>query len=263
MRSPILDQHSGTATDTMVLVVNIPKDTDPALLSSLRQRIEQAVSLVMSSGRTEIFEQADQLAGLVTGLIEPDLGLIDERLRRLETIRKMFREGEWLTSEMLNPHQPKPPANKSHPASDWKRRGRIFSVSFGGKEYFARYQFDALYQPLPIIRVILNAFGSVADSWKIAAWFHFPNGWIAESAPHGPRPIAPQDVLDRQRGVLIALERSQGSYEAGGFCASTGAIFSALARTSASGRTLVTSPRFRAVAASNGCLNRTISAARR
>jgi hypothetical protein len=214
MSSSITDQPSGTAPGTIVLGVNIPKDTDPAILSSLRQGIEQAVSLVMSSGRTAIFEQADQLAGLMTGLIEPDLGLIEERLRRLETIRKMFREGEWLTSEMLNRLQPEPPANKSHPASDWKRRRRIFSVSLGGKEYFARYQFDTLYQPLPIIRDILKAFGPVADSWKIATWFHFPNGWIAETGPHGPRPIAPKDALDRQRDVLSALERSQGSYEA-------------------------------------------------
>jgi hypothetical protein len=213
MSSSITDQQSGT-TNTIVLGVNIPKDTDPALLSSLRQGIEQAVSLVMSSGRTEIFEQADQLAGLVTGLIEPDLGLIEERFRRLETIRKMFAEGEWLTSEMLNRLQPEPPSNKSHPASDWKRRGRIFSVSFGGKEYFARYQFDAFYQPLPIVRDILKAFGPIADSWKLAAWFHFPNGWIGEPDPDGYRPIAPKDALDRQRDVLSALERSQGSYEA-------------------------------------------------
>jgi hypothetical protein len=58
------------------------------------------------------------------------------------------------------------------------------------------------------------AFGPVADSWKIAAWFHFPNGWIAETGPHGPRPIAPKDALDRHRDVLSALERPQGSYEA-------------------------------------------------
>jgi hypothetical protein len=115
---------------------------------------------------------------------------------------------------MLNRLQPEPPANKSHPASDWKRRGRIFSVSFGGKEYFARYQFDALYQPLPIIRDILKAFGSVADSWKIAAWFHFPNGWIAETGPRGTRPIAPKDALDRPHDLLSALQRSQGSYQA-------------------------------------------------
>jgi hypothetical protein len=214
MSSSITDQPTGFAIDTIVLGVNIPKDTDPAILPSLRQGIERAVSLVMCSGRMAIFEQADQLAALVSGLIEPDLGLIEERLRRLETIRKMFREGEWLTSEMLNRLQPEPPANKSHPASDWKRRGRIFSVSFGGKEYFARYQFDVLYQPLPIIRDILKAFGPVADSWKIAAWFHFPNGWIAKTGPHGPHPIAPKDALDRQRDVLSALERSQESYEA-------------------------------------------------
>jgi hypothetical protein len=208
------DHDSQADCGDIVLDVTIPKGTDPAILPSLRQGIEQAVSLLLSAGQTRMFAQADQLAELVSGLIEPDLGLIEERMQRLKTIREMLDKSEWLTAEMLNRLQPDPPANKSHPASDWKRRGRIFSVNIGGKEYFARYQFDALYQPLPIIREILKAFGPVADSWKIATWFHFPNGWIAEPGLDGPRPLAPKDALDRHDDVLNALVRRQGSYAA-------------------------------------------------
>jgi hypothetical protein len=208
------DHDSQAVCGDIVLDVTIPKGTDPAILPSLRQGIEQAVSLLLSAGQTRIFAQADQLAELVSGLIEPDLGLIEERMQRLKTIREMFDESEWLTAEMLNRLQPDPPPNKSHPASDWKRRDRIFSVNIKGKEYFARYQFDALYQPLPIIREILKAFGPVADSWKIAAWFHFPNGWIAEPGLDGPRPLAPKDALDRHDDVLNALVRRHGSYAA-------------------------------------------------
>lgn len=214
--SALIAETGSPADDHLVLDVSVPKGTDPAILSSLRHGLEQAVSLLLTTGQARMLAQADQLAELVSGLTEPDLGLIEERIQRLKTIQEMLDDEEWLTAEMLNRLQPEPPSNKSHPASDWKRRGRVFSVSLGGKEYFARYQFDALYQPLPIIKEILKAFGPVADAWKIAAWFHFPNGWIAEPGADGdsPRAVAPKDALDRRDDVLDALREGRGSYSA-------------------------------------------------
>src|ERR1700723_492034 len=212
MNSSITDSKSKGAGNTFVLDLALPQGTDPAILPSVRHGIAQAVYLVLSTGQTAILDQADQLAGLVTGLIEPDLGLVEERLDRLQTIRTMFREEEWLTNEMLNQLQPEPPSNRSLPASDWKRRGRIFSVNFGGKEYFPRYEFDAVYQPLPLMRELLAAFGTVADTWKIAAWFHYPNGRIVESGPEGVKAIAPKEALDPRDVLLKALKMRTGSY---------------------------------------------------
>jgi len=214
MTTLIADPNRHTSGSSIILDVNVPKGTDPAILPSLRHGLELAVVLLLNAGQTRMFAQADQLAELVTQLTEPDLGLIEERMQRLKTVKEMLDHGEWLTAEMLNRLQPDPPPNKSHPTSDWKRRGRIFSVNIGGKEYFASYQFDALYQPLPIIKDILKAFGPVADSWKIAAWFHFPNGWIAETGRNTLLPLAPKDALDRRDDLLNALTRRQGSYVA-------------------------------------------------
>jgi hypothetical protein len=122
--------------------------------------------------------------------------------QRLEARFKLaLSAGEWISSEML-----------SHSASDWKREGLIFSVVFEGKEYFPRYEFDALYQPLPVIRDVLKGFGPVVDSWKIAAWFHYPNGWIVEPGPEGLTPVAPKDALDRRENLLNAIKKRQGSY---------------------------------------------------
>jgi hypothetical protein len=112
-----------------------------------------------------------------------------------------FGQGEWLSADMVSQ------------ASDWKRDGRIFGVTFDGKEYFPRYEFDALNQPLPVIRDILEAFGPV-DPWKIAAWFHFPNGWIVEPRTTSRRPEAggakrrPRST----RGLLNAVKKWHGSY---------------------------------------------------
>lgn len=68
--------------------------------------------------------------------IEPDHGLIEERLQRLQTIQEIFKEAKWLTAEMLNRLQEEPPSSQRLPASDWKRQGKIFSVMFEGKEHF-------------------------------------------------------------------------------------------------------------------------------
>jgi hypothetical protein len=192
---PRVSQTAKASAQALVLNVAIPEGTDPALLPSLRRG-------------------TDELAELLTGLIKPEVGLVEERLHRLQTIREIFTEEEWLTAEMLNRLQPEPPSNKSLPASDWKRRGRIFSVSFGGKEYFPRYEFDAAYQPLPVIRELLAAFGTVADTWKIASWFHYPNGWIVEPGPEGKgvEPVAPKDALDRRDDLMKALAKRKGSY---------------------------------------------------
>jgi hypothetical protein len=106
--------------------------------------------------------------------IESDHGSIEERLQRLQTIQEIFKEEEWLTAEMLNRLQAEPPSNQRLLANDWKRQGRIFSVTYEGEEYFPCYEFDAAYQPLPLIGEVLAVFGPVADTWKIAAWFHYP-----------------------------------------------------------------------------------------
>jgi hypothetical protein len=119
-----------------------------------------------------------------------------EHLQRQKTMRAIFDDGEWLTAESINTLQPSPPVNKSHPANDWKRGGLVFSVAYDGEEYFPGYQFDAMSRPKPVISDILKALGPVADPWKIAAWFHFPNAWISESqrSQDAATPVAPKDA---------------------------------------------------------------------
>jgi hypothetical protein len=197
----------------LFLKVQLPHGMNPALAASLQFGVEQAINVLGADIDTKVLPRADELAQLISGLTQPNVGLIEERALRQKTMRGVFRDVEWLTAEMINGFQASPPANKSHPASDWKRRGRIFSVTYDGKEYFARYQFDEMYQPLPIIKEILHEIGELADTWKVAAWFHYPNGWIAD-AVEGERPVAPKDALDRRDDVLAAARRMHRSYEA-------------------------------------------------
>lgn len=191
--------------------VAMPPDTDPAAVSSVVQAIEKALAVLVHARQTDVIANADRLAEIATGLLEPSSELLEDRVQRMHTLRQVFAEGDWLTSEQLNALQDAPPKSKSQPASDWKRRGRIFSVSRGGREYFARYQFDAMYEPLPVIREVLEAFGDVADPWVLAAWFHYPNGWIVGADGTA---MAPKDALDRRADVVRAALKRRTSYVA-------------------------------------------------
>ncbi|CAN7722522.1 hypothetical protein LJR290_007084 [Variovorax sp. LjRoot290] len=191
--------------------VNMPDDTDPAAVSSVVEAIEKALVVLMHAGQGQVIVRADHLAEIATGLLEPSTELLEDRVHRMRTLRQVFAEGDWLTAEQLNVLQAAAPKSKSQPASDWKRRGRIYGVSHGGREYFARYQFDAMYEPLPVIREILKAFGEVADPWVLAAWFHYPNAWIVGA---DGTPVAPKEALDRHDAVLHAAQRRRTSYVA-------------------------------------------------
>ncbi|KVW47243.1 hypothetical protein [Burkholderia ubonensis] len=201
-------------TVDLVLNLSLPAGTDPAVVSSLKRGLEDLVAAVLTKTPFEevVIRRADDLASAITGLSAPTASLIEERIRRQETMRAVFARGDWLTAEQINARQTKPPANKAQPASDWRRRGRIFSVSVGGKEYFAAYQFDATCQPLPIIKEILETLGPVADSWKIAAWFHFQNGWISGTGNREGQPVAPMDALDRREILINAAKQMHGTY---------------------------------------------------
>jgi len=191
--------------------VTVPAEADPAAVSSVVEAIEKALAVIVHAQQGRVVVRADQLAELATGLLEPSTELLHDRVQRMRTVQQVFVEGEWLSAEDLNALQAAPPKNKSQPASDWKRRGRIFGVSRGGREYLARYQFDAMYQPLPVLREVLDAFGEVADPWVLAAWFHYPNAWITDAQG---APVAPKDALDRRDEVINAALKRRTSYVA-------------------------------------------------
>jgi hypothetical protein len=207
-RSPTRDISAGTT-----LELTLPPTANPAVAESFRDGVERVVELLWSVGEDierSVVEDADRVVTALRSQIHPNVALLEERAARMDTLKILLETGEWLTAEQINKLQLTPPKNMAHPASDWKRRGRIFSVVYGGKEYFARYQFDEVYQPLPVIKEIIAGLGTMADTWKIAAWFHFPNGWIAE----GEHPIAPKDALDRRDDVVNAARKRSHEYVA-------------------------------------------------
>lgn len=201
--------------EVLSLTVKVPRHLPFGIAESLEEGIAKAVQILAgSTAFQDLSESADNVARLVVTQIRPGGIMLEDRIGQMATVRKVFEEGDWLTAEDINQLQRNPPAKKSFPASDWKRRGRIFSVSYDGKDYYPRYQFDAMYQPLPVISDILEAYGECADTWSLATWFHFPNGWIAKEVGDEAVPVAPKDALDRSADVIRAARNQKGTYVA-------------------------------------------------
>jgi hypothetical protein len=201
--------------DVLNLTVKVPRHLPYGIAESLEEGMARAVQiLAQTDGFSDLYESADKVARVVVSQVRPGSILLEDRLAQMMTVKKVFEEGEWLTAEEINALQLNPPTKKSLPASDWKRRGRIFSVSYGDKDYYPRYQFDAMYQPLPVIKEVLDAYGEYADPWSVATWFHFPNGWIAKEVGDAAVPVAPKDALNRVNDVIEAARNHEGTYVA-------------------------------------------------
>lgn len=121
---------------------------------------------------------------------------------RANTIEKIRAETHWLTLAQI----------AELPLVKWKREGRIFSIEIDDTQAYPSYQFDENFQPLPVIAEVLKAFKSESDSWKIAAWFHFPNGYINVDTPEGRHAIGPKDALDQPEKVMHAVQSRAGTY---------------------------------------------------
>lgn len=129
-------------------------------------------------------------------------------------VKKVFEGGDWLTADEIDHRQEGGSQVISNLAGEWKRCGRVFSVTYEGEEYFARYQFDSLYRPLTVIKEVLQAFGQYDDAWSVAAWFYFPNAWITEESVNGPFPVSPKDALGRVDEIINAARQRKGTYVA-------------------------------------------------
>jgi hypothetical protein len=200
------------------LNVTVPGGLDSGVPEAFEEGVARAMKIFFEVDNLRRLNiTADKIAEIIVGQAQPSVIQIEDLIARKTTIKKILEEGEWLSAEDINRLQTVPPKLKSYPASDWKRRGRLFSVSHDGKELYARYQFDALYQPLPVIKDILEAYGEYADAWALAAWFHFPNSWIVKDGrPAGGQdiPLAPKDALDRRNDVVDAARKRRGTYTA-------------------------------------------------
>lgn len=203
------------STDWLTLTVKVSRNFPQGLAQSLEEALVRALQILASSPVfADVAESADVVARLIVSQVRPGSIMFADRVGQMATIKQVCDGGDWLTAKEINMLQQKPPAKKSFPTGDWKRRRRVFSVSYGGTDYYPRYQFDAVYKPLAVIKDVLKAYGECTDFWSLAVWFHFPNVWIVKNIGDEVMPVAPKDALDRSFDVISAARSQKGTYVA-------------------------------------------------
>jgi hypothetical protein len=205
-RSPRLTKR-GSARQ---LVIALPTDIDAATLSGLGESVSKALQTLAKEGSQRLIERASAVAAAAVPIAAPPPELIEERIARRRTMKRIVDETRWLSAEQIRQHLGK----RFSSTADWKRRGKIFGVPIEEREFFAAWQFGEDLRPLPIVAQVLEALGPIADPWKIAAWFHFPNPWLAKRAGAKLVNRPPKDCLDEGKILIEAARQRQASFVA-------------------------------------------------
>jgi hypothetical protein len=179
--------------------------TDPKVVEAISTTLDEALNLFISQRGHRMRLKAERVVDAIYDRVTPLLVDVEEVLEIRKTVDDLFASGKWMTHAQIHQAHPRF-KNASEPASDWKRRGRIFAVHYDGVDYFPRYQFDRAMQPLPIMADILKALGPIADTWTIAAWMVSPNGWLDGKVPF--------KMLDEGDAVVHAARMRKDSYVA-------------------------------------------------
>lgn len=142
-------------------------------------------------GTTSDSENNDEF-DLFDGLNE----LRAENNRRVENLREyILADAKWLDASSLSEHAGFENKNRSAGPNTWKRRNKIFAISYKGKNLYPRYCLDEAYQPLGVIKEILTIFDNSKSGWSLAFWFGTGNSWLGGAKP--------KDMLTGDKSKLL------------------------------------------------------------
>lgn len=112
--------------------------------------------------------------------------------------KALFTSEDWLESKDIGSLASFSPINSRAEIHKWKQRGRIFSIKHESVEYYPAYALNPEngYRPYNEIVDIIDAFGGMGNSWKLAFWFDAKNSYLAGQAPKDLIAKKPKAVVD-------------------------------------------------------------------
>ncbi|BCQ34013.1 MULTISPECIES: DUF2384 domain-containing protein [Erwinia] len=117
--------------------------------------------------------------------------------QRQHDIREfVLSEDRWIRSGELSDKAHFTNANRSAGPNAWKRRGKTFAINVEGQDRYPDYAFDEAWQPLPVIKQVLDIFDGTRTPWSLAAWFATGNSWLGGRRPKDLLTSDPQAVTD-------------------------------------------------------------------
>jgi hypothetical protein len=153
-----------------------------------------------------------QKIAIFSRLRKLDSALCEEQIQagRDRTIKELLDMPIWVSRAELSLSASEQ-GKKADRIDLWLDQGRIFAVEYDDVQMFAKFQFDEMHSPRPVIKEILNLFKS-KDAWAIASWFCYPNSWITRLQGDIHTAIPPIRALDDEDAVISAARNELGTY---------------------------------------------------
>lgn len=169
-----------------LLTTRLPSLVSAARHQNAEARVEQLIRAIAP---------ADPLAAVELKVAESTLALRTEFLEDVPTF----------TSAEVHRNAGFPGNNPSQTVHRWRKAGKIFAISHGGRDLYPAFQFGADGKPLPIIEELLAILAKDRErsDWDNAMWFAGETGWldgdrpldVLTSAPEAVKRAAEQEAL--------------------------------------------------------------------
>jgi hypothetical protein len=172
----------------------------------IRDVVSEIVPLFVASIQTGRIEELRRAAQVYRPQVE--IRLVDTQLMEMQktAAESILRGAEWLTALQVGALAGRSASNPAALANRWKREGKLFSISWNGKDWYPRYAFDDVVQPRPVIADVIKILGADMDPWRIAAWFESANAWLDDHKPH-------ELITETER--IVAAARKKGGWQHG------------------------------------------------
>lgn len=150
-------------------------------------------------GRIEELRRAAKVYRPRVEIRSVDTQLMEMQKNAAEAI---LQGSEWLSAIQVGQLAQRSASNPAALANRWKKEGKLFSISWKGKDWYPRYAFDDVIQPRRVIAEVIGVFSAQMDPWRIAAWFESSNAWLGGSKP--------RDLMNEPERILAAARRKGG-----------------------------------------------------
>jgi hypothetical protein len=199
------------STNDTELKIEVVLHRSPSDMAQLRAQLPSlqasvAAAAEMAAGEALKLYQAEKSRMVEYFLQGAVLQPLDVRKARMkaDAMRDIFAGTEWLTAEQvgtasldlsgaaITAEAVKAGAAR---ANRWKNEKKIFALQRDGRDWYSRYQFDATFTPIPMMKTIVGMFGDVPRI-EIASWMESPNNYLDGKRPREVLENAPDAIWE-------------------------------------------------------------------
>mgnify|MGYP001164187653 CR=1 FL=1 len=120
-----------------------------------------------------------------------------------EIKQMVISAGGLLTSADITAKRGQGTSNPSATTQRWKKSGKVFALSYEGKDLYPEYLFDEKddYKPRPVIKAIKDALAEKMGPWQIAFWFICSSNFLGGKSP--------RDVISKDPGLVLKAAKHE------------------------------------------------------